>query len=196
MVGWVERFRDRLGLPLVDLVGHSLGGQVAVHYAYRFPDRVQRLVLIDPDGLAGEEGAWLGLTRLGSLVDLAFELNTRFFIELALRANVFHGTEGLEEVTDGKAGYLLTPEGNRAVARITREAVGTEPVNDMLPLVSQETLVLWGEKDRLLPIRWAEEWIRLLPRARLCTIVECGHMPCAEKPAETAACLEAFLAGP
>jgi pimeloyl-ACP methyl ester carboxylesterase len=196
MAELVERFREALGVETVDLVGHSLGGQIAVHYAVRYPGRVRRLVLIDPDGIEGEEGCWVGLARLGPLVDLAFDLNSRCIIRSAMRRNVFHGRSGLEDAVDGKAAYLLTPGGNRAVTRITKEAIGTEPVDDILPLLGQETLVVWGVEDRLLPIRWVDEWMRRLPRAEYCPIPECGHMPIAEKPAETAVALEEFLQRP
>jgi pimeloyl-ACP methyl ester carboxylesterase len=196
MVDLVERIRAVLGTETVDVVGHSLGGQVAVHYADRFPGRVRRLALLDPDGLAGEEGRWLRLARLGLLVDLAFSLDSRCIIRSVMRRRIFHGTEGLEQTVDGKAAYLLTPGGNRAVSRITREAVGTEPVDEVLPRLGQATLVVWGEEDRFLPVRWAGEWMRRLPRAELRTIPECGHMPCAEKPVVTAALLAEFFGRP
>jgi pimeloyl-ACP methyl ester carboxylesterase len=196
MAEFVERFRAALGAETIDVVGHSLGGQIAVHYAVRYPQRVRRLVLVDPDGLEGEEGCWLGLARLGPLVDLAFHLNSRCIIRCVMRRHVFHGTAGLEETASGKAAYLLTPGGNRAAARITHEAVGTEPVDDLLPLVGQETLVIWGIEDRLLPVRWADGWMRGLPRAEWCPVPDCGHMPIAEKPAETAVALEEFLQRP
>ncbi|MCX7032098.1 MAG: alpha/beta fold hydrolase [Spirochaetes bacterium] len=196
MAEFVERFREALGVETMDLVGHSLGGQIAAHYAVRYPGRVRRLVLIDPDGMAGEEGCVLGLARLGPLVDLAFDLNSRCLIRSVMRKKVFHGRSGLEDAVDGKAAFLLTPGGNRAVSRITREAVGTEPVDDVLPLLRQDTLVIWGVEDRVLPIRWADGWMRRLSRAEYCPIPECGHMPSAEKPAETAIALEEFLQRP
>lgn len=192
MADFVEQFREALGVDTVDLVGHSFGGQIAVHCTVRNPSRVRRLVLIDPDGLAGEEGRRIGLTRLGPLVDIVFGLNSRCTIRCALRRNVFHGATGLEGVVEGSA-YLLTRGGRRAIARITREALGTEPVDALLPLVGQDTLLIWGVEDRLLPIGWADGWMRGLARAEWCPIPECGHMPIAEKPAETAAALEEFL---
>jgi 2-hydroxy-6-oxonona-2,4-dienedioate hydrolase len=196
MAGFVESLRGALGTATVDLVGHSLGGQVAVHYAVRHPDRIRRLVLVDPYGLAGEEGGMRCLPRLGPLVDLAFGLNSRCLIRSFMRRKVFHGTAGLEDAVDAKAASLLTPGGNRAVARITREAVGTEPVDELLPLVDRETLVIWGVEDRFLPIRWVDGWMRGLPRAEYCPVAECGHMPIAEKPGETAVALEEFLQRP
>jgi len=196
MAEFVERFREALGTATIDVVGDSLGGQIAVHYTVRYPRRVRRLVLVDPDGLEGEEGCWLGLARLGPLVNLAFDLNSRCIIRSVMRRHVFHGTAGLEDTVNGKAAYLLTPGGNRAAARITREAVGTEPVDRLLALVGQQTLVIWGTEDRLLPVRWADAWMRGLPRAEWCPVPACGHMPIAEKPAETAIALEEFLLRP
>jgi pimeloyl-ACP methyl ester carboxylesterase len=196
MADFVERFREALGVETMDLVGHSLGGQVAVHCAARYPDRVRRMVLVDPDGLAGEEGIWRRVVRLDRLVDLAFDLNSRCLIRSVMRRKVFHTRSGLEDAVDGKAAWLLTPGGNRAITRITREAVGTEPVDGLLPLVSQDTLVVWGVEDRLLPMRWADAWMRGLARAEWCPIPKCGHMPIAEKPAETAVALEEFLQRP
>jgi pimeloyl-ACP methyl ester carboxylesterase len=196
LAAFVEGVRAALGCASVDLVGHSLGGQVAVHHAVRWPDRVRRLVLVDPDGLAGEEGRWLRLARLDRLVDLAFALNSRCVMRSVMRRWVFHGTDGLETALRGKAAYLLTPEGNRAVSRITREAIGTEPVDDLLPLVDRPTLVVWGAEDRLLTIDWAAAWLGGLPRAELHVVAACGHMPTAEKPAETAAVLAEFLGRP
>jgi pimeloyl-ACP methyl ester carboxylesterase len=114
MAEFVEAVRAALGTEAVDLVGHSLGGQIAVQCAVRHPDHVRRLALIDPDGIEGEEGFWLGVVRL----------------------------------------------------------------------------------DRLLPIRWADAWMRGLARGELWTIPECGHMPTAEKPAWTALVIEDFLRRP
>ena len=111
MAEFVEAVRAALGAETVDLVGHSLGGQVAVHYAVRYPDRVRRLALIDPDGLEGEEGFWLRVARLDRLVDLAFAWNSRCIIRGVMRRRVFHGRSGLEAAVDGKAAYLLTAEG-------------------------------------------------------------------------------------
>lgn len=196
MADVVDRVREALGYDEVDLVGHSLGGQIAVHCAVRWPKGIRRLVLVDPDGLAGEEGRWLRLARLDRLVDLAFALNSRCIMRSVMRRWVFHGASGFEATLEGKAAYLLTSEGNRAVARITREVVGTEPVDDLLPLVAHPTLVLWGEDDRLLKIDWADAWMRGLPRAELRTVPACGHMPTAECPAQAAAVLEEFLARP
>ena len=64
------------------------------------------------------------------------------------------------------------------------------------PRSARTTLVVWGVEDRLLPIRWADGWMRGLARAEWCPIPECGHMPIAEKPAETAVAMEEFLQRP
>src|SRR5512144_3166978 len=61
-----------LGLDRFVLVGHSMGGQFAAHLVARRPDLVERLILIAPYGLDGQEGIWLTLARWGGFVDFAF----------------------------------------------------------------------------------------------------------------------------
>ena len=61
-----------------------------------------------------------------------------------------------------------------------------------LASVRAPTLLVWGDKDRLLPPQTAAEWQRVLPRSRLVRL-HCGHVPMWESPRELAACLLAFL---
>lgn len=179
------------------LAGHSMGGQIAVHFASRYPGLVEKLILIDPDGLKGEEGLRLALARLGPVVNLAFLLNTRKFIEWATRANVLHDPppELLRTAVEATAVSILGREGSRAIARITRRVIGRANVDALLPGIFQETLLIWGDEDRLLPPRWAREFASRLPRVSLQMVAGAGHMPMFEKPAAVAELVTGFLDG-
>ena len=145
-VSFLDSFCRTLGLTSVILVGHSMGGQIAVHFTRSFPDRVDRLVLLAPDGLAGEEGIWLALTELGPLLEAGFSRTNRSMVEIALRTVIFGDTTAVRpEVVDTFASQLDTVEGIRALAAITRDVIGHDPVDDILPLIPHETLVLWGD---------------------------------------------------
>ena len=193
-VDFLDSFRRKLGLGRFVLVGHSMGGQISAHYAQRHPRAVEKLVLVAPDGLAGEEGGWLALTRLDPLIDAGLALSNRSFVTIALRTIIFHDPAMVSpDLVDCFAEGLLSAEGARATALITRGIIGHDPVDDVLPGLPQETLVIWGESDRLLSVRWAPRYIELLPRAELRTLPACGHVPTLEKPAETAALIGEFL---
>ena len=193
-VDFLDSFRRKLGLGRFVLVGHSMGGQISAHYAQRHPRAVEKLVLVAPDGLAGEEGGWLALARLDPLIDAGLALSNRSFVTIALRTIIFHDPAMVSpDLVDCFAEGLLSAEGARATALITRGIIGHDPVDDVLPGLPQETLVIWGESDRLLSVRWAPRYIELLPRAELRTLPACGHVPTLEKPAETAALIGEFL---
>jgi 2-hydroxymuconate-semialdehyde hydrolase len=184
-----------LHVPSVVLAGHSMGGQLAVHFTAHYPAMVDRLILVDPYGLRGEEGLRQPLARLGPLVNAAFALNHRWFIERAIRANVLHdqSPELVKALADSTTASILSREGARAIARITRRVIGRDHVDALLPGISQATLVLWGEQDRLLPPVWADRFVSLLPRAVLRTIPNAGHMPMFEQPALVAEAISRFL---
>jgi abhydrolase domain-containing protein 6 len=193
-VDFLDAFRRKLGLERFVLVGHSMGGQISAHYTQRHPGAVDKLVLVAPDGLAGEEGGWLALARLDPLIDAGLALTNRSFVTIALRTIIFHDPAMVSpDLVDCFAEGLLSAEGARATALITRGIIGHDPVDDVLPSLPQKTLVIWGESDRLLSSRWAPRYIELLPRGQLCTLPDCGHAPMLEKPGETAALIGEFL---
>jgi abhydrolase domain-containing protein 6 len=193
-VDFLESFRRGLGLESFVLVGHSMGGQIAAHYTRRFPESVQKLVLVAPDGLAGEEGGWRVIARLDPLIEAGLALTNRSFVTIALRTIIFHDPALVNpDLVDCFAEGLLTPEGAYATALITRRIIGHDPVDEVLPHIAHETLVIWGENDRLLSARWAPRYIELLPRAELRMLPECGHAPMLEKPEQTALLIAEFL---
>jgi pimeloyl-ACP methyl ester carboxylesterase len=194
---FLHAFCATIGASTIVLAGNSMGGQIAVHFTVRYPAIVEKLILVDPYGLKGEEGRRGPLARLGPLVDLAFSLNRRRFIERAIRRNILHSTDpGLLKVAvDSTASSVLGRNGARAVSRVTQRVIGRARVDALLPGISQPVLLLWGEHDRLLPPRWAGAFASLLPRATLHTIPDAGHMPMLERPAEVAEKITRFLEG-
>ncbi len=196
MVGMIEGVHAALGLGRVDLVGHSLGGQLAVRVAHARPSLVRRLVLIDPIGLPGQGGAMLAIARSRFLVETGFRLTSRPLLDVSMRANLFHTTTGLEETREALLDSLLTEGGIRAATRVTNGLIGRDTVEGVLPALKLATLLVWGAEDKVLPVRWAREWLRLLPRATSATIAEAGHMPMVEQPAAVASLIAAFLQRP
>src|SRR5205085_8600957 len=70
--------------------------------------------------------------------------------------------------------------------------VSNHDLRDDLPAVRAPTLLVWGERDRLVPPRVAAEWQWLLPAARIARL-SCGHVPMLEAPRELAGCMLGFL---
>jgi pimeloyl-ACP methyl ester carboxylesterase len=163
---WLSRFLDAAGLEAVDVVGHSLGGLLAAELAAQHPDRVRRLVLVAPAGISCDRGVLQrSLPLFGELLDVGGRLPT--IVGDAVRTGPVSLVHGVAYVWERD----LRPE---------------------LHAVAAPTLLVWGDHDRLVPARIAEEWQRLLPESRLVRL-HCGHVPMWSAPDELAAGMLAFL---
>jgi pimeloyl-ACP methyl ester carboxylesterase len=192
-----------LGHERATLVGHSLGGGVAMQFTYQFPEMVERLVLVSSGGLgpdvspilraAALPGAELFISatagigsRIGSVLGRGLGL-------VGLRPNA-----DLAEVTRGYA-TLTDPERRKAFVATLRSVVGTEGQRvaalDKLYLAeSLPLLIVWGEKDPIIPVEHARDTHAQLPSSRIEIFEDAGHVPQLERPGRFVAVLERFLA--
>jgi pimeloyl-ACP methyl ester carboxylesterase len=192
----VAGFVDALGLGSPALVGSSLGGQVALRLALDAPDRVSRLVLVDPTGLGraihpghillslpalGDLGAAWTATPLGAFARPFVRAGLLF--ANPLRAPAWWLGEQLR--------VARIPGVMRSVLASNRDIVGMggqrRVLQDRLEAVRMPTLVVWGAEDRIVPVDHGYAAVKRLPMARLAVIAGCGHLPHVERP-------EAFLA--
>lgn len=167
VVGWMEA----LGLGSVDLVGHSMGGQISIHCASRWPERVGRLVLVAASGIPRV----LSLPRLAGL---ALEL--------------------IPPRAWGRPGFLPTIllDAIRAGPVVLWTALRhllADDVRVLLHDISQPTLLIWGERDALVPLEHGQLMRDSLGDARLVVIRGAAHNPMADRPTEFNAALLEFL---
>jgi pimeloyl-ACP methyl ester carboxylesterase len=183
---------DALGLARATLVGSSMGGKVAWHFAARFPDRVEKLVLISPDGFAQPGHRYGDAPRVGR----ALALMTVFLPKPLLKANLAPAYADPTRLTDAIVtryhDMMLAPGARAAMIERLRQAVLEDPAT-LLPKVTMPVLLMWGEQDRLIPVSNAEDYLRLLPDARLVRFPSLGHLPHEEAPGESLPAVEAFL---
>jgi len=163
---WLGRWLDAADLGRVDLFGHSLGGLVAAEVAARRREQVRRLVLAAPAGIPCGRGV---LGRTLPLVEALFDVRRRLptIVADAVRAGPISLAHG--------------------VAYVLERDLRAELADIRVP-----TLLIWGERDRLVPASIAEEWERLLSDARLVRL-SCGHVPMWEAPREVSGAVVTFL---
>lgn len=156
--GALLNFLDMLGLPKVDLLGHSMGGQLAIAAVAQSPHRFRRLVLMDSAGLPELVSRPL-LLPFVALTDSSLRQVRmyRTFLKIGLQARA--GRECLR---------LLRHSG----------------VGDLLAAIRVPTLVLWGANDRVVPPAHGRHMARHIPGARLVMVHGAGHMPFYEKRKE------------
>jgi pimeloyl-ACP methyl ester carboxylesterase len=177
MAAWVEA----LGLrePAV-LVGHSLGGYLALDYALRFPDHVRLLILVNPFYSTRQLSAFLQLIFHRQLLNTSLIERTPYWLfRVAIDVTSLHfggggdGIHSLPEVVRIQTAldYKRAAPGIYNVPRTMRDLTSD------LPRVSAPTLVIWGPRDQTLAPSSFPELVRLLPNARGETLIPCGHVP-------------------
>jgi len=191
-------FLDALELERAALVGHSMGGAVSLLAAARRPERVEKLVLVDPLVYPFElplEGR-LGTTPIvGASLFRAF--TNKAALRRYLRRSVYRDpTLVSDEWVDYLYERLHRPGGMDAAHAALRLVADPSPVERVVRAVRAPTLIAWGEDDRMFPSAWARRLAADIAGAEVHLIPACGHAPPEEKPEELAGALVPFLAAP
>lgn len=184
-------FIQALGVGKVHLVGNSMGGHIVALYAARYPDRVRSLALFDNAGVTPPHKSELfDLLEQGRPNPLVV---TRVSDYDRLMDFVFVDPPILPAPLKR---YLA----DRAIAnQVHYEAVFQQlvqryiPLEPELPKIQAPTLLLWGDKDRVLDVSSLDVMKPLIPHASTVVMKDCGHAPMIERPAETARHYQAFL---
>jgi pimeloyl-ACP methyl ester carboxylesterase len=195
---------DYLQVKAATIVGHSLGGGIAMQFMYQFPERCDRLVLVSSGGLGREVTPLLrALTVPGA--DLALAGLTRLqrqrrvaAVGRLLRPAAGHIWNDLPYMLRQMA--VLENRETRASFLATVQAVidlGGQRISaiDRLHLAADlPTMIIWGDRDRIIPMRHGQDAAELLPGCRFDVIAGAGHYPHEDDPAQFAHLLAAFVA--
>jgi 2-hydroxy-6-oxonona-2,4-dienedioate hydrolase len=181
---FVREFLDFKGVEHTALCGNSLGGQVALDFCLKYPDRVTKLIL------AGSAGLYERHLSDGSLP----KPNKEFIREQAERVffDKRHISEELieqiyQQLQDRRYVRFLI-----RVAKVTRDY----RMDDELAKVRVPTLLVWGAQDEVTPPSVAYQFHEHLPNAQLVFFDECGHAPPIEHPQRFSQVVREFLAQP
>jgi len=195
---------DRLGIEQVSLVGHSLGGGIAMVFSYLFPERVDRLVLVASGGLGREVSPLLRSATLPGAEYVLPVIASGWMRDRMASAGRLLGSVGLRpgrdltEVWDGFTS-LGDADTRRAFLATTRAVIdpGGQTVNahDYLPDATPiPTLVVWGTKDRMIPAWHAASATASMANCRVELFQGAGHFPHLDDPDRFAALVREFVA--
>ena len=187
-------------LQRVTLIGHSLGGGVALGAALRLldsePGRLKRLILVASAAYKQRMPLFVALAKYRRLASTALRiLGTQFVIRHVLKSIVFDPSEVSDNQVLGYAKPLSSPEAHRALIDTALAIVppDLEKLTARFEELDVPTLVLWGRQDRVVPLWVGERLADKLPDAKLQVLENCGHMPAEELPKESWEALQAFL---
>jgi pimeloyl-ACP methyl ester carboxylesterase len=192
-----------IGIDRASIVGHSLGGGVAMQFFYQFPQRVERLVLISSGGLGHEVSPMLRSAALpGTSALLSLTIQPRLLAAMAgagrrLRERSIGGGVHLQAIAralrplenaDARHAFLNTL---RSVIDVHGQRVSA---TDRLYLLETiPTLVVWGERDHTIPLEHGRRTHEAVPHSFFETLPDAAHFPHLEDPDGVARVLREFM---
>jgi pimeloyl-ACP methyl ester carboxylesterase len=192
-----------LDYPTATVVGHSLGGGVAMQFAYQFPERSDRLVLVSSGGLGEEVHLLLRAAALpGSELVLPVLAARRVRGVVAALAGLLdrlhlHPGHDLAEIAAG-IGSLADSDARQAFLHTLRAVIDPTgqrvSATDRLHLAeAMPSLVMWGERDPIIPVAHARSAHKAMPGSRLELLEGAGHFPQLDDPIRVSRLLTDFM---
>lgn len=173
-VEWVREFCEKNNLSQVFLLGHSFGGRISIDFSTRYPERIKKLILCNSAGIKPKPGLLTTmifcLAKLGNIVFkpkflTGFKKDARSFFYFFLRKRDY------AKITD-------------QIMKETIKNVLNEDLLPLLPEIKTETLIVWGKKDKLVPIKYSYIFKKKIPHSELKILPKVGHSPHLEAPQE------------
>jgi pimeloyl-ACP methyl ester carboxylesterase len=183
----VEALCDRLGLGRVDVVGNSMGGYIGAEVAIQFPQRVDQLVLVSAAGITSANLAHAPIMTLGRVASAIATYTAAQDRQLAARPKSRHISLQFVARHPSRLKPDLAYEGffkgtgKPGFTDALRASLDYD-FRDRLPEIGVPTLIVWGEKDSIIPVQDAQEFERLIPDSRKIVMQDTGHVSMAERP--------------
>lgn len=193
--GYANGMRDLLTLLGIDkatVVGHSFGGGVAMQFAYQFPERTERMMLVASGGLGPEVTPGIraittpGFHQVMGVLTLPGVRHVGVAALKAASATGLKATRDLAEVADIYDSFK-DPHARAAIRHVVRAVVDWKgqivTMADRAYLTDQMPMaVVWGRDDLVIPVRHASNAAALAPKARVEVIPNAGHFPHKDHP--------------
>jgi pimeloyl-ACP methyl ester carboxylesterase len=187
----VKEFAEKLGLKQVTLAGHSMGGQISMVAALNYPGLVKSLILVDPAGFErfteGQKQWFRNVMTFEGVKNTAAE-----DIQNNLAVNFYNMPDDAEFMITDRIAMRQAADFDNYCYAVVQSVNGMvdEPVIDLLPGITQPTLIIFGENDNLIPNRFlnpgktkkiAEAGKNKIPDSRLILVKKAGHFVQFEK---------------
>ncbi|MEJ2653329.1 MAG: alpha/beta hydrolase [Gammaproteobacteria bacterium] len=173
---WLNEFLSALGISKAHIVGLSQGGAIALQFALDYPELVDKLILIDSGALGAKLSffPFIGMLWMnGSPSRLASRYFSRYLLFNPNNRDPNHAYYSIE--------ILKREGGKNAFFQGRGSAVSAMP-EELLGQIKNDTLIIWGENDRMFSIEHGKAAARIMPNATLYRIKNAGHMPLMDQP--------------
>jgi pimeloyl-ACP methyl ester carboxylesterase len=183
----VDALCEKLSLGRVDIVGNSMGGYIAAEVAIQFPQRIDQLILVSAAGITSADIVHRPILTIGRVAAAVASYGAARHRQIASRPKSRHMALALvarhPSLLKADLAYegFFKGTGKPGFDDALRASLDYD-FRDRLPDIRQPTLIVWGEKDSIIPVKDAHEYERLISDSRKVVMRDTGHIPMSERP--------------
>jgi len=197
-VAFVNYLLEKLNVKKCYLAGNSLGGAIAWQYACSYPEKVQKLILVDAAGYKFERGkgaigfkltATIG--KIPVLKNIVYYITPDNIVKKSVEGAYFDKNKITAQTQQRYMDFLLRAGNRRAL--VARLSLPMQDDESRIKTIKTPTLIIWGEQDGLIPVDAAYKFERDIAGSKLVVLKNSGHVPMEENPEEVIPLVEAFI---
>jgi pimeloyl-ACP methyl ester carboxylesterase len=183
----------QLDVPHATLIGNSMGGRIAWKFAALYPQRVDKLVLISPDGFASPGFEYGKAPHVTPTLELMRYALPKPLLRMSLAPAYGNPAHLRPAVVTRYYDQLRAPGARAAMIARMKQTLPEDPV-PWLRRIQAPTLIVWGQKDGMIPFHNAADYQAAIAHSSLVSFPDLGHVPQEEAPAESLPPVRQFLA--
>ncbi len=180
-------FIDALGLRKTNLIGTSLGGQVAVECAATQNPIIEKIVLISPAGVMKKSTPALDAYTMAALYPSRETIKTAYQMMVGDNKNVS------EDAIDNFIENMSRPNAKMVFLSTLLGLKNSPDITEKLSAIKVPTLIIWGEEDKLIPMEYAKNFVSSINHSQFIIMNGCGHTPHIEEPKKLTEMVTKFL---
>ena len=173
---FLGKFFDALGIKRPNVIGSSLGGQISALYASANPNNIKKLILVSPSGTMKQSTPALDAYIMAALYPN--EQSAKNAFEMMESS----GNEVDDEIVHGFIERMQLPNAKLAFMSTVLGLKNSEIITTKLHTIHSPTLIIWGSKDPVIPIQYAESFASSIKDCRFYRMDDCGHTPYVQDP--------------
>lgn len=183
---------DELGINKASFIGNSLGGKLAWRIASAYPERVEKLILISPDGFASEGFDYDKQPEPSFMLSAMTVALPKPLLKMSLAPAYADPHSLTPAMVDRYHDLMCAPGVRKSIVARFNQTLLKDPV-PLLQKIQADTLLIWGERDAMIPVANASDYIKSIPSSHLIVLPNVGHLPQEEQPKLGLVALQKFL---
>ena len=172
---FLEKFLKTLGIDKTSIIGSSLGGQIGAEFTCQNTDSVEKLVLVSPSGIMKHSTPALDAYVMAALYPSDNSASNAF--------QMMSGNKNIDKKTiKGFVMRMKLPNAKMAFMSTLLGLKDSEIISEKLVSIKSPTLIVWGENDPVIPVKYAQSFVSGIDDCRFVKMKNCGHTPYVESP--------------